>query len=403
MSIVGLITEYNPFHNGHLYHIEKAKEVSGADTVIVVMSGDYVQRGTPAFLPKHIRAKMALDAGADMVLELPLSYATASAEIFALGAVSILSDLNVVDTLCFGSESADTKSLLHASDILCEESFEFKTLLQKELRKGYSFPAAREAAFLALTKDSSLCHTIATPNNILGIEYIKAIKALNNRLVPLAIKRISSTYHDTNLTGNISSATAIRLLFSKENFSDITSVLSTQVPDFALHSLRDNFKKRYPVFFDDFSLLLKDKLLQHTKDSLLELLDITPDLAAKIIKHQNQYISASQFSNLLKSKNLTHTRINRSLLHILLSIKKTDVFTKTGAIKKPTTTRVLGFNKEKSSLLSKIKKKASIPIITKLSANTLPNDVYASNLYESVITDKYKTPFINERSKSMVF
>ena len=169
MKTVGLITEYNPFHNGHLYHIEKAKELTGADRVVIIMSGDYVQRGMPALLSKHHRAHMALSRGASVVIELPVCYASGSAEYFALGAVAILDGLGCIDSLCFGSECGDLEQLDRISRLLVSEPGSYRLLLQNSLKSGASFPAARCLALKELTGDTSISEVISDPNNILAI------------------------------------------------------------------------------------------------------------------------------------------------------------------------------------------------------------------------------------------
>ena len=178
MKVVGLITEYNPFHNGHQFHIEQAKLITDADAVIVVMSGDFVQRGEPAIMPKHLRAEAALKCNADLVIELPFCYATESAEQFAIGAVSIFEKLGIVDSICFGSECGDIQSLTEIAQILSNESDEYKASLQKQLRTGDSFPVAREKAMKELFPDKNYGQILSEPNNILGIEYIKALLKL---------------------------------------------------------------------------------------------------------------------------------------------------------------------------------------------------------------------------------
>ena len=175
MKIVGLIAEYNPFHNGHLYHIRKAKEITGADAVLVIMSGNYVQRGTPAIMPKHLRAQVALESGVAAVFELPVCYATGSAEYFATGAVSLLNHLGCVDALCFGSECGDYALLERIAGILTEEPDDYTFYLKEALRKGLSFPRARQQALSSYLKDENVDQVLDEPNNILGIEYIKAL------------------------------------------------------------------------------------------------------------------------------------------------------------------------------------------------------------------------------------
>ena len=215
MKIVGLITEYNPFHNGHLYHIQQAKRTTGADAVIVVMSGDYVQRGVPAVMPKRLRAESALECGASAVFELPVCYSTGSAELFAESAVALLDQLQIVDSLCFGSECGDLDALSEIADLLCQEPKDYRSLLKKHLRNGLSFPCARRKALKEYLPEKNFAALLDEPNNILGIEYLKAIRKLKSTIKPYTILRKGARYHDQELsTENLSSASAIRSLLS---------------------------------------------------------------------------------------------------------------------------------------------------------------------------------------------
>ena len=398
MKIVGLITEYNPFHNGHKYHIEKAKEITGAEYCIAVMSGDFVQRGAPAFLPKHLRAEMALNGGCDMVIELPVCYATGSAEYFASGAISILDNLGCVDAICFGSECGDYDALEKIARVLADEPSEYKVLLQSNLRAGLNFPAARQQALIEYFQDDDLNTIIQEPNNILGIEYIKSMILRRSMMKGYTITRNESSYHDEELSSQYSSASAIRKMVP--DFESLTGHLT----EHAINILKSQYGIRYPVVSDDFSLLLRYKLMSETKESLTSYMDITTDLANRIINHRNEFISISQFTDLLKTKELTYSRISRCLMHIILDIKECNPLMDTYA-------RILGFRKESSELFSLIKKHSQIPIITKLTAldslnneqfHMLRKDMFASDLYESIISDKYKTNFINELTKQIV-
>lgn len=394
MKIVGLIAEYNPFHNGHQYHIEKAKEITDADAVIVVMSGNFVQRGTPAIMPKHLRTKMALKAGASVVIELPVCYATGTAEQFAYGAISILNSLGCVDSICFGSECGDIDILSDLAEILCNEPVEYKMYLQDYLRDGLSFPSARQRAIADIYPSQVFSEILEQPNNILGIEYLKALYRLNSNIKPYTIARISSNYHDTDLQTEFSSATALRQTISSKNFADLYG----QIPSNSMTILEDNYEIRYPIFANDFSILLKYRLLNETKSSLAEYADVSDELANRIYKQRNQFLDFEQFCELLKTKEVTYSRISRALLHILLGIKKLDCVDIKYA-------RVLGFRMEDTDVLSQIKDSSPIPLITKLtqySDSLLDIDIYTSNLYESVITDKFKTPFINEYEHAIV-
>lgn len=402
MRIVGLVAEYNPFHNGHQYHIEKAREITNADAVIVVMSGNFVQRGTPAIMPKHLRAEASLRAGASLVIELPVCYATGSAEFFAHGAVSLLDKLGCVDHICFGSECGDIKVLQDLAKIIHEEPAGYKEYLNQYLRQGNAFPLARQKALQDYLCSDIVDVILAEPNNILGIEYLKALQRLNSKITPYTIQRISSHYHDEELQESYSSASAIRKEIAEKTFDH--SDLENQIPDTSISLLKENFQKRYPVYANDFSILLKYKLLRETRNSLTEYADVSEELANRITNHLNQYLNFEQFCELLKTKEVTYSRISRALLHILLDIKKND-YTGIGYA------RVLGFRKDDTDVLSQIKKKASIPLLSKLTASKdlsfeankmLNKDILASDLYESVITDKFETSFKNEYEQQII-
>ena len=400
MKIVGLIAEYNPFHNGHQYHIEKAKEITGADAVIVVMSGNFVQRGAPAIMPKHLRTEMALKAGASLVIELPVCYATGTAEQFAYGAVSILHKLGCVDSICFGSECGNIDILSELALILCDEPKEYKNAWQNYLRKGLSFPLARQYAISEICPLQDFSQILEQPNNILGIEYLKALYRLDSKMKPYTIERIGSGYHGTDLQDEFSSATALRQVILQGVFTN----LQGQVPSDCMTLLENHYQTRYPIFINDFSLLLKYRLLNETKSSLTQYADVSEDLANRICNQLNNFVSFEQFCELLKTKEVTYSRISRALLHIMLGIKKTD-YTNIGYA------RVLGFRKDDSDVLTIIKNTSNIPLLTKVTATKdlsdvtvqmLNRDIYASILYESVITNKFKTSFINEYEQPII-
>lgn len=405
MKIVGLITEYNPFHNGHKYHIEKAKEITGADYAVVIMSGDYVQRGTPAIMPKRLRAQMALQCGADAVFELPISYSSGSAEYFAEGAVSFLDKLGIVDYLCFGSESNDLPGLQAIADILLDEPAEYKILLQEYLKNGLSFPAARQKSLSEYLNNSDLSSLLNDPNNILGIEYLKALKKFGSSVIPVTILRQGAHYHDENISEIYSSASAIRSLY-KENilFSELQSTLADQVPSASLSLLEEHYQKSYPVSADDFSLLLKYRLLEECPESLLQYMDISEELANRIYNHLSEYMNFNQFCELLKTRELTHARIQRALIHIILKLTKESVeYQRANGYH--FYAHLLGFQKDAAVILSEISKNSALPLVTKVSdagrlsdygQEMLKRDVFASNLYASVCAEKYKMQCRNE-------
>ena len=410
MKIVGIIAEYNPFHNGHQYHIDQALQKTGADAAVILMSGDFVQRGAPAIAPKHLRAKAALLGGASLILELPVLFSCGSAELFARGAVSIFNSLGCIS-------------------YLSEEPEVYRQLLQDELRKGRPFPQARQTALSVYTKDPSLAEILSSPNNTLGIEYLKALRYFKSPIQPFAIPREGSGYHDTALCETFSSATAIRNRILNPSLpEDAFSSVAGQLPPASSDLLRKNYQSSLPVTQDDFSLLLKYRLLCESASSLTDYLDVSKGLANRIINQRNDFATWSSFCDLLKTRELTYTRISRALLHILLGIKK-DTFRHeppfcfaedsgniSGKTKKERSStsalyaRVLGFQKKDTQILKEIKEYATIPLITKLAdARNLTSatqvllnlDIFASDLYESIITEKFGTPFTNEYQKQL--
>ena len=419
MKIVGLITEYNPYHNGHLYHIQKTKEITGADAVVVVMSGNYVQRGAPAIMPKHLRAEVALEAGVPVVIELPVCYATGSAEYFAAGAISLFEKLGCIDSICFGSECGEYEILKKIAHVVADEPEEYRFLLQEGLRKGMSFPLARQQALKSYFKNPDLDIILEQPNNILGIEYIKTLYKQKSSMKCYTIKRMVSGYHDQTLTGTLSSASAIRKLleftgkslylesdemYDEPVLSEILTRLEDQVPPSCIRLLEETHRTRYPIYANDFSLILKYKLLIETKDSLVKYKDVTEELANRIIIHRDDFITFDQFCDLLKTRDMTYTRISRSLFHILLNITKEDMlmYESEGYCQYA---HILGFRKDAGKILSLMKQTSEVPLLTKLTQtdklssvgeHMLNQDIFAADLYESIITQKFKMPFINE-------
>lgn len=398
MKVAGLITEYNPFHKGHLYHIEQTKKVTGADSVIAVMSGNFVQRGAPAIMPKHLRTKCALLSGVSAVMELPVCYAVSSAEYFAMGAVSLLDKLGCVDAVCFGSECGEIQILEEIADILAEEPDDYKASLKDALKAGLSFPLARQQAL------KQYAGILSAPNNILGIEYLKALKRLDSPIKAYTIRRAGAGYHDTAISHDFSSASAIRANI------DSPSVMERQIPKDCLAAIQDAYRQKFPIQSNDFSLLLKVRLLSETADSLTRYADVNPELANRIVNCRNHFLNLEQFCELLKTKELTYSRISRALFHILLEITRQDM-ANYGQAGRIFYARMLGFREADAALLGLIKRKSQIPVITRLSqkklldfpgSSMLNTDIYAADLYESVVTERYQIPFINERQQSVI-
>ncbi len=409
LKVNGIVAEYNPFHNGHLYQLQDAKRRSEADYTIIVMSGNFMQRGTPALLNKFRRTEMALKSGADLVLELPALYSVSSAEFFAMGGVSILDKLGVVSHLCFGSESGDINTLSRLADILAEEPEEFTTSLKQGLRQGLSYPSARTAALTKLYPDLMNCRDVlALSNNILGIEYLKALKRRNSNITPLTTRRSSSNYGDRLMGSHQSSALALRHAIYDE--CDILS-LASQMPDCAFEILEKSLASTGAIRLNDFSNILHYKLLTEADKGYTEYLDVSADLSDRILNHLEQFTRFKNFCDLLKTKDMTYTRISRSLMHILLDIRTEDM----EAARKndyASYARVLGFRKEAEPLLSAIKKNAGIPLVTKLADaekildqtayETLKKELRINSVYESTAALKSKQPMVNEYRSPIV-
>jgi len=382
MKVNGIIAEYNPFHNGHKYHLEESLRRTGADFTVIVMSGDFVQRGAPAMLDKHARAEMALRCGADLVLELPVLYAASSAEFFAAGAVSLLDKLGVVTHLCFGSECGDGGLLLETARLLTAEPEACRLALKDFLRRGASYPSARAEALMqcypSLKDRKSL---FSLPNCILGLEYCKALLRRGSTMEPVSVRRLGAGYHDSldgsclgrpdgfcrdshsAGTESICSAMALRQAL-REGKSP--GQLSHLVPEEASELLCTRLSQRpAPLCSDDFSALLHYRLLLEKGQGYERYLDVSGDLSNRIQKNLNRYTGFEAFCALLKSRELTYTRISRSLLHILLDIR--DDLMETGKkLDYVPYARVLGLRRSASPLFSAVKKHSSIPLSARL-------------------------------------
>lgn len=404
--ITGIIAEYNPFHNGHAYQIEQARLLTGCDFLVVVMSGDYVQRGAPAVFDKYTRTRMALACGADLVLELPVACSCASAEFFASGAVSLLDGLGCVDFLCFGSESGDLQSLMEPARILAKESPVFQEALRRGLSLGLSFPAARKEAFRACASNPDI---LDLPNNILGIEYLKALLQRESSIKPVTIKREGQGYHDTLLDSGFASASGIRR-FLKQEEAPLSALpaLKESLPDPVMEVLKDTLAHTLPVWEEDFSMLLRYELLRQSASDLTRYADISPDLGRRLKNCADKFSSFSEFVALVKTKDVTYTRITRALFHILLNLTGEDT---RNSVSMPYA-RILGFRKDHSRILGLLKENSRIPIIPKaadyktyLTPDLQPlfeKDLFAANLYETIAAAKQKRAFLHDLKRSPV-
>ena len=412
-KILGIVAEYNPFHSGHLYQINKAKSICAADYVVVIMSGHFTQRGEAAIYDPYLRTEMALKAGVDAVYEMPAAFSTASAADFAFYAVTFLTLLNV-DYISFGVEDATLDELENLADILLNESEGFKNLIKEKLSKGYTYPLARKDAFLNELKnfrnfdETGIKSLLSTPNNILGLEYIYTIKKIGSHLRPVLIKRKGSDYHDNGIAYNKehSSATALRKYLSLH--SELKELESSLMP-----SSIEIIKKSKPLFADDFRGSISRKLydLLYNDVDLSIYSDISPNLSDRIYKLNKNYSDYETMVASIKSKDYTFTRISRALCHILLNIKKSDTDIYKNNIKY---SKLLGFRRSSGHLLKLIKTRSKLINITKpADAKDILRDeketyrlfmseVYASYIYNSVYYDKYKTELKNSYSREIV-
>ena len=394
MSVTGIISEYNPFHNGHKYNLKMAKNITGSDYIISIMSGSFLQRGEPAIFDKWSRAKAAILEGVDLVIELPVLYSCQPAENFAYGAVKILNSLGIVDNLCFGSESGNINELMLISDTLLNEPISFKSSINKSMSRGISYPKAVSEAI-----EDSFGLNIAYPNNILGIEYLKAMTKLKSDIRPFTIKRIKNDYNDTSITGSVSSATAIR---EEIRLNGLSKNVCLNIPEKSFKIINENTNNKYgPVFLEDFTDLIFYQLRKTNPSELSKLPYIKEGIEYRLKSKSNETSDINKLIESVKSKRYTRTYLQRILCYVLLGITKNDVlYSKHN--NSQSYIRILAFNKKGRELLKKMKRHSTYPVIIKtsnfktnnnfinkmLSLDTLSTDIY--NL--AVKNPYYKKP-----------
>lgn len=416
MKILGIIAEYNPFHNGHEYQIKKAGEISGADYIIAIMSGNYVQRGAPAIFNKSIRAEMALNAGIDAVFEIPALFSGASANDFAGYGISLLKILGA-DFISFGAENDNYKLLDTVAKVLTDKKKELA--VKKHMAEGLNYAKARHNAIIEALKErerediTEIENILSSPNNILAIEYLKSIRLINADIHPVIISRSGSGYHEKEIEeSKFSSATAIRKLVSESNSDIFWESIKTAIPEINI----DLFRKSKPVFDDDFLFTVQRSILEKLGkgDDLSEYCDVSKELANTIEKNifELENKNYGDFILKLKSKNFTYTRISRAMFHLLLNHKKNmleDIKSEKNMAVYPI---LLGFKKEAGELLSELKKRSELPIISKTSNakdilnpasfNIFENNIYADYLYNSIYFEKYGEKLCNPYRRNVV-
>ena len=353
-NVLGIIAEYNPFHNGHLYQLNSSKSITNSDYSIAIISGNFTQRGDVAIVDKWTRAQMALENGIDLVIELPTVYAISSAENFASGAVKILDSLGIVNFLSFGSECNDISILSQVTDVLVDEPPEYKTLLSHELDKGVSFPKARERALMMYLNDvRRFASVLSSPNNILGIEYLKALKRQKSPMQPIAIQRKDSKYNDDTIPtdSQFASATALRKLCATHH----SDILQRFMPEASYNLLSSAMENGNIVkSLSDFDKLIIYTLRKMTTDEIANLPDVSEGLEFAIKSAVNQCNTVSELLSIINTKRYTQTRLQRIFLYAILGITKKDM--QLSKVSKPYV-RILGFNDKGRELISEISKR----------------------------------------------
>ncbi|MCD6449301.1 MAG: nucleotidyltransferase [Thermotogaceae bacterium] len=364
MKVLGIVVEYNPFHNGHLYHLERAKEKVNPDFTVAVMSGNFTQRGEPTIVDKYARAEIALSLGIDIVFELPFVYATQDAGGFAFGAIGILHRSGVVTDIVFGSESSDEEFLKAIAGILHEQPWRYQEILHIKLKQGLSFPNARKEALFEYVKEKKILdpervRNIEKSNDILGIEYVKSILRYGSKVRFHTIKRVGAEYNDGSFKGKLSSATAIRRMIKEDNFEKAKEAL----PEKSSEILEREFKAgRGPVFWSDLDRLFLYRFRLMDRDDFKRIYGFVEGLDKRFYEFSKKAKNIQEFIEMVKAKRFTYSRLRRMMLYVLFEVTKE--FMEDVNAYGPQYIRVLGFTEKGRELLGFMKKKVSIPIIT---------------------------------------
>lgn len=380
MKITAIISEYNPFHNGHKYLIKKSRQ-NGSTHIIAVMGGNFLQRGNCAVLDKYYRAKAAVMGGVDLVIELPQIYAAASAEKFAFGAVQTLEKCGCTDELSFGAECGDISRLNRAANIITKND-EVQILCKQYIKQGYSHPRAMQAAVEELLQDGdNLSEILKSPNNTLAVEYIRTLKSLNSSITPFAVKRVGAMHDSSVIENNFASASNIRemLLNSDNSYKEY-------VPNTTAEIIEECIKNgECPAVFGNNDRGILTVLRRMTKEDFAEIPDVTEGLENRLVKAVREQNSVSDIIKAVKCKRYTHARLSRIIACAYLGITK-DI-----SILAPKYIRVLAFNDRGTDILKLMKKSAALPVVMSLAKDIkklddlgrrmIEIDLRASDLY----------------------
>ena len=399
MKTALIVAEFNPYHNGHKYIAEKARELTHADYVIALMSGDYVQRGAPAIVNRYVRTEMALSSGIDMVIAFPTRYATCSAEEYAANALRIAASLGCIDFLFFGSECGDIDRLTEAARFLVLEPDDYKEHLRESLKQGISFPRARA---LALPQFEDL---LGSPNNTLGIEYIKAILRGNYDIQPGTCSRIGTDHGSSAVSDGYASATALRELLNSHTDSDNRSFFASSfIPTSSYEILQDEIENNRLVCENDLTFMLASALWEAKSSAeLTKYLSVSETLANAAWSSREKCLSFTEFAMLLKNRSLTYTHVCRALLHIALRIENTPA---------SDFANILGMRKKAGPLAARMSETSRIPVIMRPSRELVKLDEGAralfdeetrlSNLYNILASQRSGLEIQNEMSRRLI-
>ena len=386
--ICGIIVEYNPLHNGHVYHLERA--LSLGRRVVAVMSGNFVQRGEPAIYDKFKRTRAALLSGVDMVLELPCGFATASAELFAYGAVKTLACTNIVDYLCFGAEAESIEPLYALAKLLSDEPPEYIAPLRAALSEGLSYPRARHLALKAARPD--IADIVNEPNNILGIEYLKAIVKNNLDITPVAIQRTGRGHNEGDIKEGYASAKAIRRhIWAKEPTSRLKAFMPRGSFDITAAAVHENAICHIDLLSPILHFILK---LQKNK-GVSKIYSEREGIGNRLYEAARHNSGISGILAAAKTKRYTHTYLSRLIIHTLLNLERSP--------QEPMYIRVLGIRKEARPLLGLLSKNAALPVITnpKQAQAALSQDLFATELY-NIALKQNNIPELDEFRQGLI-
>lgn len=383
MKLAAVVCEYNPFHSGHLYHLNKTRELTGCDGIVAVMSGNFVQRGEAAIFSKETRAKAAAECGADLVLELSPFFAIQTAEIFAANALKIITSIPEIKWISFGVEEDSEEGIKRAFHILSKEGEAFSHLLKEELAKGCSFPAARQVVFEKMGEEDA-AKALKKPNSILAIEYLKAIKKFGSSVEPVFIKR-KATEHDSQTEADgFASASLIREILRSDNSEKSYLFVPKEAFEF--------YKNKKPFKSEAFEKAVIANLIKMPAEELAKIADVSEGLENRIKTLAEKCENLSQLADMIKTKRYTHSRIRRILVSSYLGIYDSEKYTT------PPYAKIIEFNSCGRKILNKIKKTSKIPIIKNMKAIKATKDEKLLNLYEKeLLADKIYDLFTGDK------